>query len=92
MDFYWQPPVNLGFEDRMHGLKTIKPWLSHVHAFYWDKHERLELSKGEKEWHSYINEVRDVPGDRYVMLEFVKDDAPEQLLEDAKTLNRIING
>jgi sugar phosphate isomerase/epimerase len=88
---YWQPPTELAFAERKRGLQTIKPWISNLHVFYWEKHEHMELSKGISEWNSYMEEIRDVPGERYALLEFVKDDAPEQLLEDAEALKRIVN-
>jgi 3-dehydroshikimate dehydratase len=88
---YWQPPIDLDFDGRISGLRAVKPWLSHIHAFHWVNREKLELAKGENEWRRYLEEISKVPGDRYVMLEFVRNDSPEQFIEDAQTLKRLVD-
>ncbi len=88
---YWQPPIDLDFDDRINGLKVVEPWLSHIHAFHWVNREKLELAKGENEWRRYLDEISKFTGDRYVMLEFVRNDSPEQFLEDAETLKRLVD-
>ncbi len=87
---YWQPPIDLDFDDRINGLRVVKAWLSHIHAFHWVNREKLELAKGENEWRGYLDEISKVPGDRYIMLEFVKNDSPEQFIEDADTLKKLV--
>ncbi|NLB42817.1 MAG: sugar phosphate isomerase/epimerase, partial [Clostridiales bacterium] len=62
----------------------------HIHAFHWVNREKLELAKGENEWRGYLDEISKVPGDRYIMLEFVKNDSPEQFIEDADTLKKLV--
>lgn len=88
---YWQPPIDLDFDGRINGLRVAKPWLSHIHAFHWVNREKLELAKGENEWRRYLEEISRVPGDRFVMLEFVRDDSPEQFIEDAETLKKLVD-
>ncbi len=87
---YWQPPVDLSFEDRMKGLKTVKPWLTHVHAFHWKDRERLAFHEGEGDWTQYLNEITTVPGDRYALLEFVRNDSIDQFFQDAETLKGLV--
>jgi sugar phosphate isomerase/epimerase len=82
----WQPPVHLSATERLEGLKLISPWLSNIHAFSWQGYERLPLSDNEEEWLSYLSHASSTPGERYVLLEFVKDDDPQQLLRDADVL------
>jgi 3-dehydroshikimate dehydratase len=82
----WQPSVNVSVEDRLSRLQDISPWLSHVHVFHWHDCIRLPLSLGESEWMPYLDWSAQLPGERYAMLEFVRDNSPEQFLADAVTL------
>jgi hypothetical protein len=67
--------------------------------------ERHPLAIGADRWQKYLGQVRShelvechelveshdqTCGDRYVCLEFVKDDDPKNLVADAKTLNQLI--
>lgn len=87
---YWQPPVGISVPERLDGLNQMKPRLSHIHVFAWatkdGKVDRLPLWAGEAEWNDYLKHVKELPGERYAMLEFVKDDAEASFLADAKTL------
>jgi 3-dehydroshikimate dehydratase len=87
----WQPSVNVSVEDRLSRLQDISPWLSHLHVFHWHDGTRLPLSLGESEWMQYLDWSDQLPGDRYAMLEFVRDNSPEQFLADATTLKAWIN-
>ncbi|HHW49193.1 MAG TPA: sugar phosphate isomerase/epimerase [Clostridiaceae bacterium] len=87
---YWQPPVGLDFDSCINGLKQILPWLSNIHIFCWDMLERLPLAQGVDTWRKYMEVVKSIEGDRFCMLEFVKDDRPEQFLKDAETLKQIV--
>lgn len=84
---YWQPPVGLRPDRAGRGLMRVTPWLAHVHVFYWQPGTRRRpLAEGEKRWRQYLSILHGVPGDRYALLEFVKDDDPGQLRRDAATL------
>jgi sugar phosphate isomerase/epimerase len=87
----WQPSVNVSAEDRLSRLRDISPWLSHLHVFHWHDGIRLPLSLGESEWMPYLGWCAQLPGERYAMLEFVRDNSPEQFLADAATLKAWIN-
>jgi sugar phosphate isomerase/epimerase len=94
---YWQPPLGLSVEERLKGLNAIPDErLSNIHAFQWksfkDKIERLPLSEGIEEWKQYLAPLRDSPLKRYALIEFVRNDSPEQFLKDAETLARLIKG
>ncbi len=84
----WQPPNGQPFESCLDGLKALLPRLSNVHAFHWwpTPANRHPLEVGADRWKPYLDTVRQAGGDRHVLIEFVKDDAPEQLLADAATL------
>lgn len=88
---YWQPPVGMSAADRLEGLRQIRPWLSHVHVFYWLVRERRPLAEGTEEWLTYLRLLSQEPGSRYIMLEFVRDDDSEQFLRDAQTLRAWID-
>lgn len=86
---YWQPAVDTQEGYRLSGLQQVRPYLSNIHAFHWEPHTlRRALAEGETEWSKYINVVKSLTGERWILLEFVRDDAPEAFLEDAKTLKR----
>lgn len=84
----WQPLRSMRAEERRAGLERVLPRLANLHVYQWNATDRLELAEGEAEWRAYLELAGRAPGDRYAMLEFVKDDAPEQFLRDAATLKR----
>lgn len=86
--FYWQPRWDWTEEARLASLSMLGDRLSHIHVFTW-KHEnekiiRLPLSDGEKMWKRVLSEKKN----GYALIEFVRDDSDESLMEDARTLNR----
>ncbi|NLA83136.1 MAG: TIM barrel protein [Clostridiales bacterium] len=83
---YWQPLPHHDFNSRLEGLKDVLPWLANVHTYHWVDRQRLPLEKGEGEWSSYLEVIKGLSGDRYLLLEFVKDNSPEQFLKDAEVL------
>ena len=89
---YWQPEVELSFQERMFNLKTVKEYVSNVHVFYWEELTRYPLELGFLNWQAYFKELNlSLKESRYYLLEFVKDDDPQQFLLDAKVLKRIIS-
>ncbi len=85
---YWQPPSKWEVEHCLEGLRAVLPWLTNVHAYYWDKTtgEHLTLADGEDVWKRYLPVIAALDGEHYVMLEFVKDNSPEVFVQDAATL------
>jgi len=82
---YWQPSAGLSVADRMAEIGELEPFLSSMHVFQWSDGLRLSLSSGFAEWTQYLR------GD-WALLEFVRDDSPEQFLEDAATLKELLGG
>jgi 3-dehydroshikimate dehydratase len=85
--FLWQPSNHYPPADRLPALLEVLPLLQHVHCYFWrEKGERRPLAEGWTEWKPYLAELpiesRVIP----LLLEFVKDNRPEQLLEDAAVL------
>jgi len=94
LKLYWQPRTSEG--DRASNLKELEaalPHLAHVHCFHWgpggfkDRHPLLD---GTDDWQAYLQTIRRIEGDRFVILEFVKDNDPDQFIEDAKVLRSLI--
>ena len=58
--------------------------------FQWIERVRRPLEEGINVWTEYMKVIKQVEGDRYCMIEFVKDDTPEQFLKDAEVLKKIV--
>lgn len=82
----WQPPTGAAFAEQKASLPPILPYLGNVHVFHWEDRKRLPLHEGESNWDTYIEQIVSTEREHYLMLEFVKNDDPEQYLEDANTL------
>lgn len=88
---YWQPPLNDSVALNLAGLETVHPWLSNVHAYHYAGGNRMLLSEGSAAWAEYLPRIASTGGGiHYVMLEFVKEDSPQNFLLDAATLRRWI--
>lgn len=85
---YWQPPSEWEVAKSLESLKAVAPWLSNIHAYYCDKvsGESLLLAEGQDAWKQYLPAITADGKDRYVMLEFVKDNSPDAFVRDAETL------
>ena len=84
----WQPTVALSLEERQEGLGRLGDRLLNIHTYYWPEGKRAPFEGGFREWRYYLEKLP--AGDRYMLLEFVKDNTPEQLAEDAEALKRFI--
>ncbi len=85
---YWQPLHGAGPDINGAGIDMILPWIVGVHVFHWwPKAEvRLPLQEGADHWKEYIHRLSNISEAVPCNLEFVKDNAPEQFLKDARTL------
>ncbi|QRM31644.1 sugar phosphate isomerase/epimerase [Microvirga sp. VF16] len=83
---YWQPRPGLPLEDALDESRAIGTETSHVHVFAWDSEKkRYPLADQRAYWDRILTEAPATrwPGDRFAMLEFVRDDSPEQFRVDA---------
>lgn len=88
---YWQPLADMSDAVCLEGLAALRPRLAHVHVFQWRTHlDRQPLAEGRARWTEFLRSAAKAPGDRYAMLEFVQDDAPENFLRDAATLKELL--
>lgn len=89
---YWQPRWDWPVEERLSALCDIRQRLGHMHVFTWEHTpggiRRLPLRDGEKMWKPILDEYKD--GCR--LIEFVRGDCDEALMEDAQALNGWLNG
>ena len=87
----WQPPNDKPEDYILKSLESVLPRLSNVHVFHWifpdGQIERRPLCEGKERWISYLKQLQPL-NPRDYLIEFVKDDATEQYLEDAACLKR----
>jgi sugar phosphate isomerase/epimerase len=84
----WQPLGPDAWEPRLAGLRAVLPWLANVHAYHWPGGEQRPLAEGEDAWTHYLQALATTQRDHAVLIEFVRGDAPEAFLEDARALRR----
>lgn len=82
----WQPAIGLTPAERLAELALILPWLEHLHVFHWQETERRPLSEGQTDWLPYLKTVAVAGKACFCLLEFVREDRPEQLVEDVSAL------
>jgi sugar phosphate isomerase/epimerase len=87
----WQAALDETAEQRSEGLKRILPWLSTIHVFHLVARERLPLREGVDEWRGYLDIIRQLGQRRSVLLEFVRNNEPEQFMQDAAALNALLD-
>lgn len=82
---YWQPPVGSSLGDALDAVPALAPVA--VHVFSWDDAgARLPLAARAELWLPVFAELATLPGDRHVLLEFVRDDDPDAFRADAAVL------
>jgi len=90
---YWQPPVAMSPAECLEGLDAVSDYLSNAHVFRWvatspmAAADRRPLAEGAEVWRQYLERIAATDRDHFALLEFVRDDAPEQFLADARVLN-----
>ena len=75
----WQPAQKTSAAERLADLDAVAPWLTNVHVFHWGLggfQDRRPLAEGEAEWAQYLARLAALPGDRWLSLEYVRDDVP----------------
>ncbi|MFR2467244.1 MAG: sugar phosphate isomerase/epimerase, partial [Clostridia bacterium] len=60
--------------------------LTNLHVYQWQKYERFPLEQGEARWETFLRPAARDTAMHYALLEFVKDDDPDQFSRDAATL------
>lgn len=84
---YWQPAVGVSDAEALDALRGLFDQLMGIHCFsWWPQAERLPLEARAELWRGAFGIAREAGRDLDVMLEFVADDSPENLLSDAAAL------
>jgi len=87
---YWQPRTKLPFATSLADMDAALPRLAGVHAFHWDESgDRRPLVEGATQWRAYLDKLATAPGGtagQYILLEFIRNEDPQQFLLDAATL------
>ncbi len=88
---YWQPPNNTSLDQRLGQIYALKDRLLNLHVFQWEDapeppYARQPLAEGSEVWNACLAVADESGTDRFALLEFVRDDDPEQFLQDAATL------
>ena len=90
---YWQPPFNSTVEQNLEAISQLLPWLSIIHVFYWPDGQEVQfrpLSEGVDKWSKYLSALASSNKTMYALMEFVRDNSPNQFLEDARTLQTLL--
>ncbi len=90
---HWQPDPTLSAADALAELDRVTAHLAHLHVFSWGPggiNDRRALADGDDLWPAALEHAdRDgapLPGRRYALCEYVRDDDSEQLVADVRTL------
>ena len=91
---HWQPDYGQPLEDASNSLTAMLPVLSHLHVFNWTReHVRLPLADGRGYWQALVEiAAQDGVPERYAMLEFSRDDHPDNVVADLLALQDILSG
>jgi sugar phosphate isomerase/epimerase len=93
LDTLWQPPNGQTDDHCLDSLHSVLDRLSNVHVFHWGpsgSKDRRSLKEGRERWKRFLAPVKALPGERWALLEFVKDNSLQQFREDARTLKNLI--
>jgi sugar phosphate isomerase/epimerase len=90
---HWQPDPALSVHSALDELAAVTPYLAHVHTFSWGPGgigERRALADGSDLWEPALaladRDGAPLPGPRFALCEYVRDDDPEQFVTDVATL------
>ncbi len=88
----WQPPHGIPLEKCLAELRTLAPRVHHIHTFHWwpDSGHRFPLRAGAERWSAYVAELRRLGCDPNLLLEFVREDDPAALVDDALCLRELL--
>ncbi len=90
----WQPPLGSTRQDNLLAIQSLGDKLANAHAFAWERGEsgtvRLPLADHAEDWTAYLHALN--TADRWILLEFVKDNDPRNLQADARTLTSWLEG
>jgi len=90
---YWQPTVDAEDDEALAELAVLLPRVSTVHAFsWWPGTQRNPLASRESLWTRVADVLRGSATDHDVLLEFLPQDDPVHLRDEADTLTKWLRG
>lgn len=95
LKLYWQTRNGAALESDLKELEAVFPRLSHLHVFHWKVPpeggiDRRLLDEGREDWKQILALAARAGGDRFAIMEFVRDDDPANFLADARVLKELI--
>ena len=92
---HWQPDPTLPPDVALSELAQVASHLAHLHVFIWGPRgidDRRALADGGPLWRRALaladRDGAALPGRRFALCEYVRDDDPEQLVDDVRVLRR----
>lgn len=92
LSLYWQPNQFREFETNIYELKAALPHVSNVHVFAWRGNDKFPLCEQAAEWESYLSVLSSDGRERALLLEFMPNGKPEELVREAAALKSLIEG
>lgn len=88
---YWQPPQGMPTDESLESLKQVLHQASTVHVFsWWPTYQRHPLSERDDLWQRAMRILSRSDRVHNALIEFVPDDDPDLLPEEARTLRSYI--
>lgn len=87
---YWQPNPDVSDEENIAYARMLKPYIEHIHVFYWPNGERVSLENGIENWKQYMKEFEGE--EKTLLLEFMYDGQITTLPAEAGFLRQIVAG
>ncbi|WP_196807548.1 TIM barrel protein [Candidatus Solirubrobacter pratensis] len=89
---YWQPPQDLPDDQALAGLRRLRGHVAAVHVFsWWPGSTRLRLAGRAELWRAAFDALTAAEAPVDALLEFVPDDDPALVAEEARTLTELLN-
>ena len=86
---YWQPNQFKSHACNCDYARRIRPYVKVVHVFHWINRDRFPLAEGAALWRDYLSCL---DGSLPLLLEFMPDNDPRSLSQEADSLRLILNG
>ncbi len=87
---YWQPNPDESDEENIAYIRMLKPYIEHIHVFYWPNNVRVSLENGIEPWKMYMKEFEGE--EKTLLLEFMYDGQITTLPAEAGFLRQIVEG
>lgn len=88
---FWQPPLDADVAQASSSLAAVIPRLANLHVFHWQPaYERRPLAEGRLAWAAYLQVARRSGRRHDLLLEFIPNDDPYLLKQEASSLLEIM--